>query len=406
MSVLIWFLLLGGAEVSVAGRTPTLLYFDFALISWLTVKVICTDFWPDFSGRIFRLAVFFIVTGTLSGLVNLEGAYRSLATLKVFVIGMIVYGIARRRSVNGLLLSAWGAVVATILLVHYWEALNSFSLMSFRSLDINQLNEVKGRVVTIMGQGDYIDSMLLLLTPVTVAQTLVHSGWRRLLFAGFSVVTLGGIFATLSRGAIASLALCLAACVPLFRKSGAWRRFLPTIVPIGLVLILFIATGVFQQALELVDYRLNNVDVGREEIMLAALDAIRDNPILGVGPGQVGIAISRRVVGPGGVLDNRAQFISSHNIILDALAENGLLAGSALLAMVALVLRAAWKQAVADPNPINIGLFAGVLGAVLMTMVEGPFLGEQFQVIFWTVAGMIKGQGAMVGRPLRIVRRN
>lgn len=396
MQWLIWVLLLGGVEVSVAGKAPTLLYFDVALVAWLVFQAVWAKFWPDFSGWIFRLGAFVFLAGVLSALVNLEGAYRSLATLKIFAVGLIVYAIARRRPVSALVLSAWGAVVAGVLLIHYWEALSSFSLEPYQDLGLGQLDEVKAGVVTVMGQGAYIDSILLLLIPISIAQVAVHRGWMRVLFGVLSAVTLGGMFATLSRGAVASLGLSFIACIPLLRKLRITRKLLPAVVPIALVLVLLIVKGVIQQSIELITFRLNNPDEGRKELMLASVDAFLHNPVLGVGPGQIGTAITQRVQSPALISDSRAQFLSSHNIILDALGENGLIPGVALLAMVALVLRSAWKHASTDPNPLSIGLFAGVVAAILMTMVEGPYLGEQFQVVFWSVAALIERQSSVV----------
>jgi O-antigen ligase len=93
--------------------------------------------------------------------------------------------------------------------------------------------------------------------------------------------------------------------------------------------------------------------------------------------------------------DTGTMYANAHNLVVDALAENGLPAGLVLLTMVGIVLRRAWVVAVAHPNALHIALWIALLAAVLHNLVEASFEGQQFQVIFWVVAALTPERPAM-----------
>ena len=379
MSLLIWFLLLGGVEVSVAGKTPTLLYFDIALVLWLTVKVICTDFWPDFSGWIFRLAVAYLLIGVLSAVTNLPGAYRSIASLKVVVVALLAYSIARKRAPSVLSLTALGAVVGGMLLYDY------ATIFSASHNDITQLSSLKNMIGTVLGRSNYVASILLLLIPIGLAGVLIYRRWKRVACLAFSAAMLGGLMATMSRGAIAALIVSFLFSVPLLIRIGFNWKHAAALVTILVMVLFLLPTTLIQEDVALISYRWNNPDLGRKELLLASWDAFEQNPVLGVGPGQVGYAITQRVSVP----TDDEQYMHAHNIVLDALAENGAVGGLIFLSMIAAVLFSAWKAATQSSSPLTVFLFIAVCAAVLHEMVESSFPGEQFAVVFWVVAGII-----------------
>lgn len=377
--MLIWFLLLGGVEVSVAGKTPTLLYFDLALVLWLVVKVFCTDFWPDFSGWIFRLAVPYLLIGVISALANLSGAFRSIAALKVVVVALLTYGITRKNAPSVFGLSAWGAVVGGLLLYDY----ATIFIMGYNN--ITQLNASKNLIGIVLGRSNYVASILLLLIPIGLAGVLIYKGWKRVTCAVFSTAMLGGLMATMSRGAMAALAVSFLICVPLLRKIGLNWKHVTALAVILIMVFLLLPATLIQEDIALISYRWNNPDFGRKELLLASWDAFEQNPVLGVGPGQVGYAIAQRVSAP----TDDEQYMHAHNLVLDALSENGAIGGLIFLAMIAAVLFSAWKAATHSSSPLTVALFIAVCAAVLHEMVESSFPGEQFSVVFWIVAGII-----------------
>lgn len=394
MSLLIWFLLLGGAELSLGGKTPTLLYFDFALVVWLVLQVIWRNFWPNFNGFVFHLGSFYFIGALFSALVNPQGAYRSIATIKVFLVGFLVYAIARRKPAHILMLSAWGAFVSVLLLVQYRSILLQNNFESTGAADPAQVNGVKNALTIVLGGSNYVASTLLLLIPIAFGGIALYKGRQRIASAIFAFVMLGGLIATMSRGAMAALTLSIVFCIPLLRKIGLGWKHLTVVVAIVVLVFLLLPVDLIQQDIDLITYRLDNPDLNRQELMLAAWKAFADNPLLGVGPGQIGSALAHRIT----VSSDDVQYMHAHNIVLDALAENGFLTGLGLLAIFALLLRSAWKAAKSRPNPLSVALFAAILAVLLHQMVESSFPGEQFQVIFWTVAALIEGQNHVIGQ--------
>jgi len=135
-------------------------------------------------------------------------------------------------------------------------------------------------------------------------------------------------------------------------------------------------------------YRLENADETRPQLMKGAWESFTENPVLGVGPGQVGNAIASHMMVP----TYDPQHMNAHNLVLDALAENGLPAGFALLTMVGIILYRAFMIAALQPSALSVGLWVAFLAAVIHNMVEASFEGQQFQVIFWAVAGMVEAR--------------
>jgi len=132
--------------------------------------------------------------------------------------------------------------------------------------------------------------------------------------------------------------------------------------------------------------RFETPDQSRPELMQGAWDSFKEHPVLGVGPGQLGKAIALHMTVP----DYNSQYMNAHNLLLDALAENGLAAGLALLAMVGIVLYRAFLIAILRPTPLNVALWVALLAAVIHNLMEASFEEQQFQIVFWTVAAMVE----------------
>src|SRR5260370_441154 len=130
------------------------------------------------------------------------------------------------------------------------------------------------------------------------------------------------------------------------------------------------------------------IAIAAVSLQKGAWESFTENPVFGVGPGQLGNAIASHMLVP----TYDAQHMNAHNLVLDALAENGLPAGFALLTMVGIILYRAFMIAALQPSTLSVGLWVALLAAVIHNMVEASFEGQQFQVIFWAVAGMVVGR--------------
>ncbi len=379
--VVLWSLLLGGANVSLGGRTPVVLYFDGVILLWLAYEVYWRGFWPDFSGWIMRLGLFCLMVEILSAIVNYRDIFKSLAAIKVLACGLLVYAIARRAPVSMQALSLWGGVVGALLL---------YSYQRLQQAQFENLVLMKDEVGTTLGRSNYVASILLLLIPLAVACVAGGGGKVRLLFAACAALMFAGLIATMSRGAMLAAVVAPVLSLPLLLRVGMRVKHVLLVLAAGVLVTALLPSGLLAGNAVLIATRFENTDLGRVELMRESWRAFRENPVLGVGPGQIGGAIARRVMVP----DYNWEHVNAHNIVLDALAENGLPAGLALLAMVGIVLYKSARNAVTRPNAANVALWIAFFGVVLHNMVEGSFEGQQFQVVFWTVAALVDRSAA------------
>jgi O-antigen ligase len=375
--LLLWSLFLGGVNIHLAGRQPVVLYFDAVLVIYLIYEMFWNGFFPNFSGWVMRLGAFCILSGTLSSLVNYHDINKSLASLKVLICGLLVYAMARKAAPSILTLSLWGAAAAVLLLTNY---------QTVRYDEYEGEAGLKDVIGVVLGRSNYVASILLLLIPLGVAAIFLHKGKIRLLFAACTMLMFGGLIATMSRGAMLAIVLATMLSLPLLYKAGLRVKHAMLVLALGGAAVILLPSDLLSANAALIVYRLENPDEGRPELMTASWESFKQNPLLGVGPGQLGNAIASHMQVP----DFDQQYTNAHNLVLNALAENGLPAGLALLAMVGIVLYRAVRTAVLHPAALNVALCVSLLAAVIHNMVEASFEGQQFQVVFWTVAGIVE----------------
>lgn len=373
--LLIWSLLLGGVEIHVSGRMPTVLYFDLVLILWLVYYVLFEGFYLSLADWVVRLGIFCVLSGMLSAVVNYRDVYKSLAAIKILACGLLFYAICRKAPPSILTLSLWGALAGVLLLLDY----RAVRLEDFG--DDAQL--AKNGIGIVLGKSNYVASILVLLIPLSVAGVSFSKGTLRFLYAFCAILTLGGLIATLSRGAIGALVLATILSLPLLFRAGMRLKHIFAALLLGGLLFVLLPSDLVRDNIALFAYRMANPDERRSELMAATWEVFKENPLVGVGPGQLGNAILYSATDvPSG------QFLTSHNLVLNTLAENGLISGMVFLAIICIVLSRAYAAAAAQPTALNVALFLGLLAATLHNMVEASIDGEQFQIVFWAVAAI------------------
>ncbi|HEU0047915.1 MAG TPA: O-antigen ligase family protein [Nitrososphaera sp.] len=379
MWILLWSLFLGGVNIHIAGREPVLLYFDVVLVFWLIYSVFWKGRLIGFSDWILRLGVFCLLMETLSALVNYHDMYKSLAAIKVLGCGLVVYAIARRTPPSPLMLSLWGAVAGILLLIN-------FQAVQFG--EYNGEGGLKDVIGIELGRSNYVASILLLLIPIAIAAVSLHKGATRWVCVGCGMFMLAGLVTTMSRGAMLAVVLAAIASLPLMYRAGLHVKHLLPMLGLIAVVAFLLPAELLRANAAFIAYRLENADETRPQLMKGAWESFTENPVLGVGPGQVGNAIASHMMVP----TYDPQHMNAHNLVLDALAENGLPAGFALLTMVGIILYRAFMIAALQPSALSVGLWVAFLAAVIHNMVEASFEGQQFQVIFWAVAGMVEAR--------------
>jgi putative inorganic carbon (hco3(-)) transporter len=124
---------------------------------------------------------------------------------------------------------------------------------------------------------------------------------------------------------------------------------------------------------------------GRESENLAALEMFRDYPVLGVGPGNYPLHYLDYSQQIG--LDSRLAPREAHSLYLGTLAETGVVGGLALLTVLWLALRGAWRarRRLAGPD----GLLAeGIFVALVSFLVAGLFLHAAYPRYLWIMVGL------------------
>lgn len=373
--LLVWSLLLGGLEIHLSGRAPTVLYFDVILVFWLLYYVFFEGFYISFSDWVLRLGIFCVLSGMLSAVVNYRDVYKSLAAIKILACGLLFYAICKKAPPSIVTLSVWGAVAGALLLIDY----RTVRLEEFG--DDAQL--AKNGIGIVLGKSNYVASILLLLVPLSVAGVSFSKSKLRFLYAACAILMLGGLASTLSRGAIGALMLATILCLPFLFRAGMRAKHILAALLMGGLLFVLLPSDLVRDNVALFAYRIANPDERRWELMAASWEAFKENPMLGVGPGQLGNAILHSASDV-----PSAQFLTSHNLVLNALAENGLITGLVFLAMIGIVLYRACAAAVTQPTALNVALLVALLAATLHNMVEASIVGEQFQLVLWAVAAI------------------
>jgi putative inorganic carbon (HCO3(-)) transporter len=123
---------------------------------------------------------------------------------------------------------------------------------------------------------------------------------------------------------------------------------------------------------------------GRKSENLAALQMFRDNPILGVGPGNYSrnyLSYSQWIG-----LDSRLEERESHSLYLGTLAETGIVGGCALLAVLWLALRGAWRgrRWLRGRDAL---LAEGIFVSLVSFLVAGLFLHDAYPRYIWILVG-------------------
>ncbi len=376
MWIPLFSLLLGGVAVHVAGKQPDILYFDFVFAVWIIYQAFWKGFFPSFSGMIVLIGAFCVLAGLFSTLVNLQDMYRGVATGKVLAVGILVYAVARSARIGLLAPSILGASAGILLLRDY---------QSLRFGNFEGLTGLKDEIEITMGHSNIVASILILLIPLGIAGACLNKGGRRWIFIACSMLMCAGLLATMSRGAILAILGAALLSLPFLRKAGLKIRHGVVGLVATTLLLALVPADLLETNAALFLYRWENPDYTRVEIIHASWEAFLENPVLGVGPGELGGAINHHLMIP--TIAGSHQY-NAHNLVIDSLAEMGLPTGLALLFIVALVLRKAWVAVAAHASVSNVAIWVALLAAVLHNMVEASFEGEQFQVVFWTVAAM------------------
>jgi putative inorganic carbon (hco3(-)) transporter len=260
------------------------------------------------------------------------------------------------------------------------------------------------RVFSYLGNPNLLASYLLSAVSLSVAAIFVWRGWlQKSLAATMIIVNCACLFFTGSRGGwIGMLALSAAFLLLLYYWfidyfSPFWRRWLLPIVFGGLAALIIVAVLM----VEPLRMRVMSIFAGREDssnnfrmnVWMAAIDMIRDRPILGIGPGNEAF----NKVYP---LYMRPRFtaLSAYSIWLDTLIETGFVGVSCFLWLIAVTITQGVRiiGRLRDNNHARglwlIAAIASMVGILAHGCVDTVFHRPEVNTLWWLMVAIIASQ--------------
>ena len=205
------------------------------------------------------------------------------------------------------------------------------------------------------------------------------TGSRGALVAGTAAFLLVLLLAPIPRGRVAAAGVIVAAAALIFLPAGLKARVgLPT-SSANSIQVATVTKG-SESAVR-----------GRESENLAALEMFRDYPVLGVGPGNYPMHYLDYSEQIG--LDPRLAPRDAHSLYLGTLAETGIVGACALLTVLWLALRGAWRARLGLDGDDAV-MAEGVFVALMSFLVAGLFLHAAYPRYLWMMVGfgLIAGQ--------------
>lgn len=370
-SVIIISLIFGGLAVDVASRTPTIMYFDVVFSLVLCLRMLWLD-WPSFSDRLMtRLVCAVVFLQVVGALVNPTDVYKSVLTIKCLLCGFIMYSTLQKKGVDEWCVPVWLGGAGLITLLPYYSAVRE---------GLHSVSGIKDAVVTPMGPNNYVASYLMMLIPLgTVFFYLSRKGYKRALYGTSLFSGAAGFLVTFSRGAFIALTAAALLSLPLMFKAGLRLKHC-------LLALLFLGStmGIFSQqvafAYEFFGDKLAVGDESRIELWQMAIEAFKENPVLGVGPGQF-VNYTHET----GTNNSK---LGAHNTYLQILAEGGVLGAIPILALITVALRRSYLTAKQSLDPVQVAIWVGLLAAIIHNAMDSLFWTQHFQVLFWLLSAI------------------
>ena len=257
-----------------------------------------------------------------------------------------------------------------------------------------------------LGRNNAIGSILAFLFPLGLYAVLSERSSRWLPTAACLAVIGLALTLTMSR-ARSSAWLRDCAVMTLCGIQGG-GRYLPKIAVFGAVLLLVLIATVPDDIWSELTYRFTTLDKaldaenGGDRIgkLIAALPFIAQSPLWGIGVGNQPFLV---YIGGG----------SSHNVLMDALLESGILGCSCLiatLAAVGLTIVDVWRAATTQQARLRAASLLGAFAAAILNALQEPtfFALPEFSYMFWfTMAACLalrqmQRDSASIFRPARL----
>jgi putative inorganic carbon (hco3(-)) transporter len=358
------------------------------------------------------LMVGYLVALVVSALVTQTPASQAATAITTFLtegLLLVVLVINAVRTPDMLRLFIWALLAAGALmglLSIYQELTHSYSNTFGGLAKVNEQGfgvgegplgtEIRPRLAGPIGEQNRYAQVLLVLLPLAVGRVRAE---RTLLLRGLAAAAgtliVCGVTLTFSRGAAVALVLLLAAMVA---TGFVALRHMLALAAVLVALVLAVAPdyisrvqtlGAAGNTTALQSDETDQALKGRATENLAALNAFRDHPILGVGPDQFFRRYSTQYGNELGLRfleENRR----AHNLYLEIGADLGVVGLLAFLSIVVVTMAHLWRLARwwQSRRPDLAILAMGALLSLVAYMASGLFLQLSFQRYFWILIAL------------------
>jgi O-antigen ligase len=216
---------------------------------------------------------------------------------------------------------------------------------------------------------------------------LAEEKGRRLLWGTCCLLLIAGTLATLSRGALVGLA-ALAPWAIMTRRVPLSGMLLGVVSVLSVGAIAFVLWApVLHDRLSMKSHIADKNVSAREALWTGALRMSEDRPLTGVGPGRYGIEASKYVRNNPIPLPDPVV----HNSYLHVLAEIGLLGFVGFVGFLISswrLLGRGYRRAIAIGDRRGRRLATAMQASLLVAIVAGAFLSEQFTTPFWMMGAL------------------
>lgn len=242
------------------------------------------------------------------------------------------------------------------------------------------------------------DVATLLLSGLPLAlywATHVKSDHFRFVIYTFCLTILGAVVLTQSRGAFVATLILMGI---LFFRKPSWKAAIAGMVVALAVAVISPSTywermGTLVTGQEIhggksLDTRANYIKKG--------LDALIDNPLLGVGPGNFGEAVYDPVGAVGIKYQHESISKAAHNMYLEFFVENGLSGGILFLCLLGFPFLAAFVHPInriAETSVFGLGFCVAM--SLLAILLSGLFLSQGKSSVLWFLVGLAYAIGSL-----------
>jgi O-antigen ligase len=390
----------GGIELQLSGTTPKLFFATLVVVAYVISVFVRTALAHPVRHRLVEgwqrirrlrraettIAVLLLIylallTPSLAQMLVPQRSLYILAMRAVTIVGVILFVRESRipRSPDGVLfaLTIVGSVIA---LTYSANAVRVYGATSFSELAVGLALKDNTVQVGMLGTTNTIASFLAVTLPCSVAYASMPAQSVQLrAYAIIAIVIQAfGLVATASRGGIVAILTAILIAAGLgnrsFRDLSKAFRFVAAATIVLCVMYLVMGEAIRERFSATFSFNtLGFYAVRRSQLWLSSWTAFTTHPLFGIGVGNVGFFDRDYGTGDGS---------ESHNLLLQTLAEEGILSAVILGALLFALVR---KNAAAAKKggTTRLWILVALLAALVHSLIEPTFWHPAFATLFW-----------------------